>query len=129
MSKLDCVDRLREGIARASEAHARKLNLSLKLLAHAKGENEEKGKDILKETIITADVFSRVMRETLSSTQRDEIVREVTLTYSFLKKDVRLIRAVVDYWLTALLTEHGEDQTRRDRGSSLHDARSVESKQ
>jgi hypothetical protein len=69
--------------------------------------------------IITADVFSRVMRETLSSTQRDEIVRELTLTYSFAKKDVRLIRAIVDYWLTALLAEQGEDLARRDRKSSL----------
>jgi len=98
-------------MARASEAQARKLNLSLKLLAHATGQNEEKGKDILKEMIITADVFSRVMRETLSSTQQDEIVREVTLTYSFPKKDVRIICAIVDYWLTALLTRNSAVQT------------------
>jgi hypothetical protein len=104
MSNLDCVDRLREEIARASEAQARKLNLSLKLLAHATGQNEDGGKDILKEMIITADLFSRVMRETLCSTQRDEIVREVTLTYGFPKKDMRIIRAIVDYWLTTLLT-------------------------
>ena len=115
MSHLDCVDRLREEIAKASEAQARKLNLGLKLLAHAGGRNEEKGKDILKEVIITADVFSRVMRETLSNTQRDEIIGEVRLTYSFPKKDVKLIRAIVDYWLTALLTEQGEDLARRER--------------
>jgi SpoVK/Ycf46/Vps4 family AAA+-type ATPase len=87
-------------MARASEAQARKLNLSLKLLAHARGQNEDRGRDILKEMIITADVFSRVMREKLPSTQRDEIVREVTLAYSFPKKDMRIIRAIVDYWLT-----------------------------
>jgi uncharacterized protein YecA (UPF0149 family) len=44
MSNLDCVDRLREEIARASEAQARKLNLSLKLLAHARGQNEDRGR-------------------------------------------------------------------------------------
>jgi hypothetical protein len=105
MSNLDCVDRLREEIARASDAQAQKLNLSLKLLAHARGQNEDRGRDILKGMIITADVFSRVMRETLSSTQRDEIVREVTLAYSFPKKDMRIIRAIVDYWLSQLASE------------------------
>ena len=101
MSHLDCVGQLTETMARVSQKHALTLNTSLKLLARAKGRNEEDGKRILKEMIIHFDVFSRVLRETLTVIQRNEIIEEVALTYVFPRKDRRLIGAIVDYWMVA----------------------------
>jgi len=51
--------------------------------------------------IIGSDVFSRVIRNALTATQRNEIIIEVAATYDFSRRDRRLIGAIVDYWLAA----------------------------